>query len=90
MGSATPRIQCLLLKLQPYQLNVLHRPGKEMFVVDTLSRDTTAATVIKVTKSILARHGVLDEIKSDNGPQFATEYKRFSKDWNFKHTIVFP
>lgn len=49
--------------------------------------DTKAATVIKITKS---RHGIPDEIKSDNRPQFLTEYKRFSKDWNFKHTTVSP
>lgn len=37
-GSASPRIQRILLKLQPYQLNVIHKPEKEMYVADTLSR----------------------------------------------------
>lgn len=38
IGSAMPRIQRMLLKLQPYQLSVIHKLGKEMFVADTLSR----------------------------------------------------
>lgn len=52
--------------------------------------DTKAATVIRFTKSILARHGIPDEIKSDNGPQYSQEYKKCSQEWNFKHTTVSP
>ncbi len=37
-GSVSPRIQQLHLKLQPYWLRVVHKPGKEMYVADTLSR----------------------------------------------------
>lgn len=73
-----------------------HGKGKDFLIVTdyysiywevTQLTDTKAATVIKITKS---RHGIPDEIKSDNRPQFLTEYKRFSKDWNFKHTTVSP
>ncbi len=52
--------------------------------------DTKAATVIHITKSILARHGISEEIKSDNGPQFSQEYNKFSREWNFRHTTVSP
>lgn len=69
-----------------------------LIIVDYYSRyweverlpDTKAATIIRLTKSILARHGIPDVIKSDNGPQYTQEYKRFSREWNFKHTTVSP
>lgn len=73
--------------------------GKDhLIVTDYYSRywevaqlpDTKSATVVNFTKSILARHGIPEEIKSDNGPQYSREYKKFSQDWNFKHTTVSP
>ena len=33
-----PRIQCLLIRLQKYQVTVNYVPGKYMFIADTLSR----------------------------------------------------
>ena len=69
-----------------------------LIIVDYYSRyweveplpDTRAATVIQKTKTILARHGSAAVIKSDNGPQYGQEYKKFSREWGFKHTTVSP
>ncbi|XP_069122198.1 uncharacterized protein [Argopecten irradians] len=36
--TAPPRLQRILLTLQKYDLNVVYKPGKEMFIADTLSR----------------------------------------------------
>ena len=53
--------------------------------------NTTAKPVIRHTKSILARHGIPNVIKSDNGPQFASdEFKQFSTLWGFSHISVSP
>lgn len=35
---APPGVQRLLLKLIKYDLNVVHTPGKYMYIADTLSR----------------------------------------------------
>ena len=38
VNQTSPRLQCMLLKLQRYQLDVGYVPGKLMYVADTLSR----------------------------------------------------
>ncbi|KAK7901454.1 hypothetical protein WMY93_018223 [Mugilogobius chulae] len=39
--SAPKRIQSMLMTLQNYSLNVVYKPGQEVFISDTLSRATT-------------------------------------------------
>ena len=36
---ATPRIQRMLLKIQPYNLEIKYKPGKDLHIADALSRD---------------------------------------------------
>lgn len=36
--SAPPRIQCLLIRLKKYQLDIMHVPGKHLNIADTLSK----------------------------------------------------
>ena len=36
--SAPPRLQCLLLRLQPFDCKIKYRPGKEMLLPDALSQ----------------------------------------------------
>ena len=56
-----------------------------------LLQNIKSSTVIGKTKAILARHGIPEEVKSDNGPQFtADEFAKFATDWDFKHTTVSP
>lgn len=38
LNKCPPRIQRLMLRLQRYDLNITYKPGKEMYVADTLSR----------------------------------------------------
>lgn len=33
-----PRLQRILLRLQPYDLNIIYKPGKYLYIADTLSR----------------------------------------------------
>ena len=50
-------------------------------------RDSRAKTVIAKTKSFFSRHGIPEEVVSDNGPQYsAREYKEFAEDYGFVHT----
>lgn len=40
---------------------------------------------------MFGRYGIPKEIVSDNGPCFhSTGYKRFSDNWDFKHTKISP
>ena len=36
--TATPRIEKMLLKLQRYNINLVYKPGKELYIADTHSR----------------------------------------------------
>jgi hypothetical protein len=56
-----------------------------------LNKGTKACDVINAHKSIFSRHGICEELVSDNGPQYASyEFKQFSKEWEFKHTTSSP
>ena len=50
-----------------------------------------SAKVITVLKELFAEHGIPEEIRSDNGPQFASHlFAEFTKDWNIKHSTSSP
>ena len=56
-----------------------------------LLTETTSQAVIIQLKSQFARHGVPDELISDNGPQFSSiAFQEFAKSWNFKHITSSP
>ena len=70
-----------------------------LLIVDYFSRypeviklsSTTSAAVIKVMKSIFARHGISEVVRSDNGPQFsAEEFTKFANCFGFQHVTSSP
>ena len=71
-----------------------------LLVVDYFSRyvevslmlaSQTSSDTVRTLKSIFARHGVPEILRSDNGPQFAsTEFDQFSKDYSFTHITSSP
>lgn len=70
-----------------------------LLVVDYFSRyieiarleQLTAAEVIRHCKSIFARHGIPEQVISDNGPQFAADdFKRFAQVFGFDHLTSSP
>lgn len=53
--------------------------------------DTTSKHIILVLESIFARHGVPDELFSDNGTQLiSAEMQNFAAKWEFKYTTSSP
>ena len=68
-------------------------------VVDYFSRypeivkltTTTSASVISALKSVFARHGVPEIVKSDNGPQYSSsEFQSFASSYDFRHITSSP
>ena len=52
---------------------------------------TTSTKVIGALKSVFARHGIPEEVVSDNGPQFASnEMKEFAQHYGFHHCTSSP
>ena len=54
-------------------------------------RDMRAKTVISKMKSFFSRHGIPDEVMSDNGPNYAShEFVEFANSYGFVHTTTSP
>ena len=59
--------------------------------VAAMQKTTKSHEVIRALKAIFARHGIQEEVRSDNGPQYASaELTHFAKEWGFKHTTSSP
>ena len=54
------------------------------FIETALLLNKTAGTVIKLLKLIFAKHGVPEELVSDNRPFNSKEFEEFAKEWGFK------
>ena len=70
-----------------------------LLVVDYFSRypeiakliSTTSPAVINVLKSIFARHGIPETLRSDNGPQDASQaFETFAQSYGFQHLTSSP
>ena len=49
-------------------------------------RSTSSVYVIKKLKGHFARHGIPEQLVTDNGPQFVSrDFLKFSKEWDFEH-----
>ncbi|XP_021340038.1 uncharacterized protein K02A2.6-like [Mizuhopecten yessoensis] len=75
------------------------RNGRKNSLCDYYSRyfevgkleNTRSATVINQLKSFFARHGIPEEVRSDNGPQYSSkEFRKFAEDWGFDHKTSSP
>lgn len=51
----------------------------------------SSSNVIAYLKKQFARYGYIDELVTDNGPQFSSfEFKKFAKEFQFTHTTSSP
>ena len=58
--------------------------------ISKLSSETTGS-VIKHMSSIFARHGIPQQVVSDNGPQYSSrEFSKFAKEYGFEHSTSSP
>ena len=73
--------------------------AKYLLIVDYFSRypevikmtSTTSEATISVLKSVFTRHGILEVVRSDNGPQYAaTEFSESAKEYGFRHRTSSP
>nr|XP_050049913.1 uncharacterized protein K02A2.6-like [Dermacentor andersoni] len=81
-------------------MDLFHLNGQTfILVVDYCSRfpevvtlrSTTAQAVIDALKSIFARHGIPQEVRSDNGPPFSSqEFAAFAASYGFNHMTSSP
>ena len=52
---------------------------------------TTSTAVIAALKSIFSRHGILEVVRSDNGPQYASqEFSTFTESYGFRLVTSTP
>lgn len=60
------------------------------FEIDQLSTKTAKAVIRKV-KAHFARHGIPDQVISDNGQPFASrEFEEFARAYSFEHATSSP
>lgn len=50
----------------------------------------TETEIINKMRELFARYGIPDIIRSDNGPQFKSEFKKFAYEMDFKHITSSP
>ena len=83
------------VSLAGFELNRLNY----LLVVDYFSRypeviqltSTTSASVISALKSVFARHGIPEIVRSDNGPQYSSsEFGSFASSYGFQHLTSSP
>ena len=56
-----------------------------------MQQTTKSHEVIRALKAISARHGIQEELRSDNSPLYASaEFTHFAKEWDFRHTTSSP
>ena len=59
--------------------------------VGVMAKNTTASETIRALKAIFARHGIPEQVRSDNGLQYdCAEFSHFAKEWGFRHTTSSP
>ena len=59
--------------------------------VAAMTKNKKGSEVLRALKSIFARHGIPEKIRSDNGPPFDSgEHARFANDCGFKITTSSP
>ena len=52
---------------------------------------TTTTAVINALKTVMATHGIVKTLRSDNGPQFSSsEFKQFCKSYGIEHQTSSP
>ena len=62
----------------------------DFFELDHL-RSTSSVHVIRKLKAHFARHGIPEQLVTDNGPQFVSrDFLTFSKEWDFDHRTSSP
>ena len=52
--------------------------------------NTNSKGIIKILLKMFAIHGIPQEIVSDNGPQFRSEFKEFTRNLDIRHTTSSP
>ena len=59
--------------------------------VAAMTKNTKSSEIIRALKSIFAPHGIPEQVRSDNGPQYdSAEFSHFAKQWGFKHVTSSP
>ena len=54
--------------------------------VAVMTKTTKSSEVIRALKSTFARHGIPEQVRSDNGPQYeSVELSHFAKEGGFKY-----
>lgn len=53
-------------------------------------KSSTEDVIICHIKTLFSRYGRCDIIRTDGGPQFQSKFRRFAKDYNFKHITSSP
>ena len=86
-------------RFEKIAMDIMSFKGKDyLVVVDYYSKypelsllvDKTASTIISHTKSVCARHGIPQEIVSDNMPFASYQFKSFAEEWGITVTTSSP
>lgn len=85
---AWQKIALDLFKLNKWYLIVTDYFSRffEIFALSSL----TETAIISNLKQLFSRYGIPEVVRSDNGPQFQSEFKKFASEYDFKHITSSP
>lgn len=85
---AWQKIALDLFKLEKWYLIVTDYFSRffEIFPLTSL----TECVIIEKLKQLFSRYGIPETVRSDNGPQFQTDFKRFAATYDFQHITSSP
>ncbi|GFO45201.1 transposon ty3-i Gag-Pol polyprotein [Plakobranchus ocellatus] len=87
IAHAPPRLQRMLLRIQPYDCTILYKPGKEMVIADYLSRaNLKEGNTIALEATIYAVHATdskIEQIKTEakKDPELGTLLEQIIHGW---------
>ncbi|KAL6461067.1 hypothetical protein MHYP_G00310330 [Metynnis hypsauchen] len=79
------------IRLMVENCDICMRHRVQRYIEVAELKTTSSEVTVRAIKEAFARHGIPDEVVSDNGPQFVSDtFRNFAREFKFIHTTSSP